>query len=142
MRIAPVFGIGLDRFFVADGPGAVLVRAGDRLRFPEMPQPAQSTYDFESLDFAATGRGLNAYLAEFRPGCDVRLHAHDAAEFVFVLSGQLMVQVAGVDYMVGTGDSLYIHPSVPHGYARQGSARCTALVVTTAAPAAAAYEGR
>jgi transcriptional regulator with XRE-family HTH domain len=140
MRIALVFGIGLDEFFLTDGPGAVVIRAKDRLRFPEMQGDDQSVYDFESLDFAASGREMNAYLAEFRPaGHGPRMHAHEAAEFLYVITGCLIVQVDGIDNQLAEGDSMYINPSVPHGYTRHGDARCEALVVTTAAPGAAAY---
>src|SRR6476646_5203086 len=38
MRIALVFGIGLDEFFLTDEPGAVVIRAADRLRFPEVQE--------------------------------------------------------------------------------------------------------
>ena len=140
MRIALVFGIGLDEFFVSDGPGAVVVRAADRLRFPEKQDDDQSAYDFESLDFTASARQMNAYRADFRPGDGVRrVHAHEAAEFLFVVTGALIVQVDGVDHELSEGDSIYINPSVPHGYARRGDARCRAVVVTSAAPQAAAY---
>src|SRR4051812_6797637 len=50
MRIAPVFGVGLEAFFVSDGPGAVVIRAAERMRFPEVPEDGQSGYEFESLD--------------------------------------------------------------------------------------------
>jgi transcriptional regulator with XRE-family HTH domain len=140
MRIAPVFGIGLGEFFIADKPGAVVVRAQDRLRFPELLPEEQSAYEFESLDFSATDRGMNAYLAEFRLNRVARLHTHEAEEFLHVLAGQLIVHVDGADRQLETGDSIYIHSSVPHGYARHGTARCLAVVVTSGAPGAAAYD--
>ena len=141
MRIALVFGIGLDEFFVANGPGAVLVRATERLRFPERQDDEQSAYDFESLDFLANGREMNAYLAEFRQADGVtRMHAHESPEFLFVLMGRLTVEVDGIQHRLDEGDSMYINPSVPHGYAKEGNGSCKALVVTTAAPGAAAYD--
>lgn len=138
MRIAAVFSVGLEEFFARDQEGASVVRACDRLRFPEAQGEPDSAYDFESLDFAATGREMNAYLAEFRDRAgQPRAHVHDAAEFLYLLSGELLVRVEGVDHVLAAGDSIYIHPSIPHGYVKRGSARCCALVVTTAAPAAA-----
>jgi quercetin dioxygenase-like cupin family protein len=78
---------------------------------------------------------LERQLAEFRPGSGAtRVHAHRAAEFLYIITGDLNVQVDGIDHRLGHGDSVYINPSVPHGYARHGSATCTALVVTTTAP--------
>jgi transcriptional regulator with XRE-family HTH domain len=140
LRIAPVFGIGLEDFFVSEGPGAAIVRADRRVRFPERQEGGDSAFDFESLDYEATGREMNAYLAVFRDRENgVRVHAHDAAELLYVVSGELTVQIDGVDHVLNAGDSVYIHPSVPHGYAKRGAALCQAVVVTTAAPAAASY---
>lgn len=141
MRIALVFGIGLDEFFRDDGQGAVVIRAAERMRFPELQDGDGSAYDFESLDYLANGRGLNAYFAEFRATDSIRrTHAHDAAEFLYLLTGRLRVQVEEVDHELSAGDSMYITPPLPHGYARIGDERCTALVVTTAALGAAIYE--
>jgi transcriptional regulator with XRE-family HTH domain len=138
LRIALVFGVGVDEFFSAGVPGAAVVRAADRLRFPERPDEPHSAYDFESLDYQATGRDMNAYFAEFRQGTPLRLHSHDAAEFLYVLSGELTVRVEDADHLLGADDSIYIRPQVPHGYAKRGTAACRAIVVTTAADPAAA----
>jgi transcriptional regulator with XRE-family HTH domain len=137
VRIALVFGVGLDEFFADAPPAAAVVRASERLRFPERPDHPESAYEFESLDYETSRREMNAYLAEFHDGKAARAHAHDAPEFLFVLSGQLRVQVETIDHLLAEGDSIYIRPSVPHSYAKHGAAPCRALVVTTAAPAAA-----
>jgi quercetin dioxygenase-like cupin family protein len=65
-----------------------------------------------------------------------RLHAHDAAEFLHLLSGDLLVEVDGIEHLLCPGDSLYIHPAVPHSYLKRGRERCQAVVITTASPAA------
>lgn len=137
VRVALVFGVGLDEFFSDAAAAAAVVRASDRLRFPERQGDADSAYDFESLDYATTGRAMNAYLAEFRDGKAARAHAHDASEFLFVLDGELLVQVEGIDHVLRVGDSIYIRSSAPHAYAKRGDAACRALVVTSADPAAA-----
>ena len=62
-----VFGVGLDHFFVdsAQRPLVVVTRRADRLRLPNRPGDATPTYLFESLNFPATDRKLDVYLAEF-----------------------------------------------------------------------------
>ena len=66
-RIAMVFGVGLDHFFVdsAQRPLVAVTRGTDRLRLPDRPGEAPPTYLFESLNFPATDRKLDVYLAEF-----------------------------------------------------------------------------
>ena len=67
LRIAMVFGVGLDYFFTDERKRHVvsIVRRAERLRFPESPGRATIAYHFESLDFKATERKLNAFYAEF-----------------------------------------------------------------------------
>ena len=71
-RIAMVFDVSLEHFFSDRRPKRLfaVVRAGERIRFPERPDMPSPTYFFECLAYPAQGKGLQAYLAEFpgRPG--------------------------------------------------------------------------
>ena len=109
-----------------------LVRKKDRLRFPEAPGLEETAFDFESLDFLATDRKFNAYLADFRSVAaeKVRLHQHAGVEFIYVLRGKLALKVGAEQEILDGGDSLYFDAQLPHGYSRVGSKACTALVVT------------
>jgi transcriptional regulator with XRE-family HTH domain len=139
LRIAAVFGIGLEDFFVRELPQAAVVRTTDRLRFPEVPDADDISFEFEVLNFSATARHINAYLAHFyAPRNGLRLHVHDAAEFLHVLTGVLLVHVDGIDYHLEPGDSIHINGGAAHGYARQGDHPCRGVVITTAQPGAAA----
>lgn len=48
LRIALVFGVGLDHFFIEskDGPAFAVVRKKDRLRLPDRPQQDEPSYLF------------------------------------------------------------------------------------------------
>ncbi|HVS89979.1 MAG TPA: helix-turn-helix domain-containing protein [Candidatus Acidoferrum sp.] len=91
LRIALVFSVGLEYFFSNDQKRHVLgiVRLGERKRFPERPDGRDISFYFESLDFAAVERKLNAYYAEFQPlqPGKARLHHHAGVEFLSVLRG-------------------------------------------------------
>lgn len=134
LRVALVFGVGLEFFFLGarEKPLVGIVRRGDRLRFPERPGARDPAFQFESLDFAATERRFNAYLADFAltPADKVRLHQHAGGEFIFVQRGTLVVHVGGEQHVLEAEDSVYFDSRVPHGYRRQGSRSCTAIVVT------------
>jgi transcriptional regulator with XRE-family HTH domain len=136
LRIALVFGVGLDFFFAAarEKPVLGVVRRKDRLRFPDKPGGPRAAYEFESLDYAAVERKMNAFYAEFLPAtADKRqLHQHAGGEFIYALQGTLMVQVGEEEHVLEAGDSMYFDPSVPHGYCRTGGRLCSAIVVTTA----------
>jgi len=133
-RIALVFSVGLDYFFndERDRHTFALVRKRDRLRFPESPELAKASFDFESLDFLATDRKFNAYLADFRtvPESEIHTHQHTGVEFIFVLKGKLALKIGAEQEILDAGDSLYFDSQLPHGYSRVGTKPCSAIVIT------------
>jgi quercetin dioxygenase-like cupin family protein len=129
-----VFNVGLDHFFAATRTAYGVVRARERLLFPERLDGREIAWEFESLDFAVTERRLSAYRVTF-PAAPKRLrvHSHEDAEFVHVLSGRLVVTIGGEAQTLDPGDSIYFDAKVPHGYARGDGRPCAAIVVTTPA---------
>src|SRR6187551_918588 len=100
LRIALVFGVGLDHFFAsgASRKSLGIVRRRDRTRFTERLGGRDSAWEFECLDFAATERRLNAYWVRFHPVARPRAHEHDGGEFLHVLKGTLRLRIAGDDH--------------------------------------------
>lgn len=136
LRIAMVFSVGLDYFFrdETDRPRLAIVRRADRQSFPDDPSRQAVSYNFESLDFAAVERKLNAYLATFEVIAPerARSHAHDGAEFIYVMRGTLALRVGEEEATLDAGDAVYFDSSHAHAYRRVGEEPCSALVVTTA----------
>lgn len=136
LRIALVFGVGLEFFFAGarDKPVVGVVRRRERLRFPDKASAREPAFHFESLDFAAVERRLNAYVAHFQPTPveKLRMHQHTGGEFIFVLRGTLSVHIGADEHVLDAEDSMYFDPGVPHGYRRKGHPACSAVVVTTA----------
>jgi transcriptional regulator with XRE-family HTH domain len=136
LRIALVFSVGLEYFFADDRKHHTLgvVRKKERLRFPEKPSINDPAYVFEVLDFTATERKLNAYLAEFNtlPEEKMRAHHHAGGEIIYVLEGCLELRIGEAVHQLDEGDSIYFDSALPHSYRRAGAKRRTvALVVTT-----------
>lgn len=135
LRIALVFSVGLEYFIVGarDKPIIAVVRKADRVRLPEKLGTKDPAYSFESLDFLATERRFNAFYAEFFPVAPeaARPHEHPGVEFVYTLEGTLAMRIAGEDYELEAGDSIYFDSNLPHSYRRSGGKTCSALVVTT-----------
>jgi transcriptional regulator with XRE-family HTH domain len=132
-RIAMVFDVGLDHFFVDRRKQRLFSRipSEERIRFPERPAIAEPSYFFECLAFAAPEKGMQAYLAEFpalqKPSAE---HLHDGSEFLYVLDGSLVVRYQEVDHELNRGDSLYFDSSEPHSYRGCSQEPARALVVT------------
>ena len=134
LRIALVFSVGLEYFFSDDQKRHVvaIVRRAQRKRFPERPDGRDISFYFESLDFAAVERKLNAYYAEFQPlqPGKARLHHHTGVEFLSVLRGKLELHIGKQDQILESGDSIYFDSSLPHSYRRVSQKPCSAIVVT------------
>ena len=135
LRIALVFSVGLEYFFNPEPkPVLEVVRKRERLRFPEAPDRRHPAYHFESLDFLAENRKLNAYYAEFEAptGSHARRHQHTGVEFLYVISGKLAIEIGENRPELAEGDAIYFESAIPHGYRKVGTRRTTALVVVVA----------
>ena len=135
LRIALVFGVGLDHFFREDSdrPVHAVVRKADRIRLPEKAGWTSPAYRFESLDYPVSDRKLNGYYVEFEAEDETsEPHEHPGAEIIYVLRGELVVNLLGEDFPLGEGDSMYFDCTHSHSYRRKGSLPCAAIVVVTA----------
>ncbi len=138
LRIALVFGVGLEHFFVnQEEPIPIIVRRRDRLRFPSQPGARTPAYHFESLDYPATDRPMSAYFVQFERATSQHPHGlphqHPGVELIYLISGRLSVTVDEQTHTLAAGDSMYLMGERRHSYARVGPARCTGVVVTAGA---------
>ena len=132
LKIAMVFGVGLEHFFVEhnDKPSIAVVRKKDRLRLPDRPGDNSPSYFFECLDFPVTDRKMDAYYAEFEAQSEpTEPHQHVGAETIYDIKGQLVVRIESQDTTLCEGDSMYFDSGIPHSYRRHGRAACSAIVV-------------
>jgi transcriptional regulator with XRE-family HTH domain len=134
LRIAMVFGVGLDFFFADERKRHVvsIVRKQERLKFPENSGSNVISYNFESLDFKASERKLNAFYAEFEPVAadKVRPHQHPGVELLYMISGKLELIIGSDLHVLDEGDAVYFDSAVRHSYRRVGKNRCSAVIVT------------
>jgi transcriptional regulator with XRE-family HTH domain len=134
LRIAMVFGVGLDFFFTDERKRRVVgvVRRAERVRFPERPGLQDVQYYFECLDYRATERKLSAFLADFQEVSLERIkpHQHAGVEFLYVLKGSLTLKIGGEEFTLDAEDAIYFDSAVLHSYRRRGSKPCTAVIVT------------
>lgn len=136
LRIALVFGVGLEHFFVEPEHRHTMavVRRADRLRLPSAPGEADPPYYFESLDFPVTDRKMEAYFAEFPAGAGPsEPHSHEGAELIYVLRGRLLISTDSETVELAEGDAMYFDASVAHRYAQQGGKNTAAIVVVAPA---------
>lgn len=133
LRIALVFGVGLDHFFRPDEdrPMFEITRSGDRLALPDRPD-GDGAYTFESLDFAADRRGFEGFLAVFPAGGAASApHDHPGEELVFVIDGGLEISIHGRAHRLDAADAAHFDADFAHSYRGLGTGPTRALVVTS-----------
>lgn len=138
-RIAMVFDVGLDHFFAGkrQAKNFSIVRASERIRFPDRPDAPSPGFFFECLDFNTQDKSLQAYMAEFpqkepKAGSE---HMHGGAEFIFVLEGEIGIRYQDEEHTLAEGDSVYFDASEPHAYRGVTAKPARAVVITTPARA-------
>lgn len=134
LRIALVFGVGLDHFFSTSRRHTVaVVKKKDRIQLRAVEEGTGGSYTYESLDFKANERKLNAYLAEFHevPPDKLTPHHHPGVELIYVLGGTLALVIGQEEHRLQAGDAVYFDSNARHSYRRAGRQVCTAMVVTT-----------
>jgi transcriptional regulator with XRE-family HTH domain len=133
LRIAMVFGVGLDFFFTDERKRRVVgvVRKAERVRFPERPGVQDLPYYFECL-YRTTERKLSAFLADFQEiGAEkAKAHSHAGVEFLFVIKGSVTIKIGSDDFALEAEDALYFDSAIQHSYRRRGSKPCSAVIVT------------
>lgn len=132
LRIAMVFGVGLDHFFTDERKVIGVVRKDER-QVLEQAMGEVISFRFQSLDYTANERKTSAWLAEFEhvDAESAEPHEHPGSEFLFILGGKLRIVIGRQDIELSKGDSIYFESSVPHWYSKLGAARCEAIVVTS-----------
>ena len=134
LRIAMVFGVGLDYFFTDERKRRVvsLVRKEERVRFPERPGTHEVPYFFECLDYRATERKLSAFFAEFQDVAPEKIkpHQHPGIEFLYLLKGSLTLKSGSEEFLLEAEDAVYFDSAVQHSYRRRTAKPCSGLIVT------------
>ncbi len=129
LRIAMVFGVGLDYFFTEERTTAALVRSNEREHLPEPPKAEHPSWRYESLDYPATDRNTNAWLATFT-GVQSERHQHEGSEFLYLISGRLRIVIGEGIHELEAGDSIYFEGDTSHSYCGLEDEPCRAVVVT------------
>ena len=138
LRIAMVFEVGLDHFFVQPEKRRAfeIVRCQERLRLPDRPDNPAPTYFFESLDFPVANRRISAFKAVFSPGAEASVpHEHAGEELIFVISGRLAVSVEGERIVLNNDDALHLDANVIHNYQADAEDECVAMIAIASAGA-------
>ncbi|MHB1314970.1 MAG: helix-turn-helix domain-containing protein [Christensenellales bacterium] len=89
-------------------------------------------FQYKSLAYNFTNKKVQPFLVTVEPGAPetpVSLNAHAGQEFDYVLSGSLLLNVAGKEMALHAGDPIYFDSSYPHGMKAAGENPAVFLAV-------------
>ncbi|HXZ78424.1 MAG TPA: XRE family transcriptional regulator [Terriglobales bacterium] len=131
LRIARVFGVGLDHFFTtSNGNSANLTRHAERLRFPEKMGISGVAYLCECLSHPLPDSKLSVFLAQFESeSSKAPCHQHAGCEVIYLLEGKLSLRIGLEEFALEEGDSIQFDSGTPHSYHRLGIQPCSAILV-------------
>jgi transcriptional regulator with XRE-family HTH domain len=113
--IAGMFGVDMTDLLTGKSPNLhryCVVKSGEGPEIERYPG-----YRFQSLAFDFQSRLFEPLLVTLDPAKNdsIALVTHGGQEFNFVLSGRVRVILGGKTVDLGTGDSIFFDPTIPHG---------------------------
>jgi transcriptional regulator with XRE-family HTH domain len=86
---------------------------------------------YEFLERGFADAKLNACLSHVPPGHATEMMSHEGEDFVYLVAGQMLYEVDGVEYRLGPGDTLHFDSRKPHRGTNVGSETALELWVGT-----------
>jgi transcriptional regulator with XRE-family HTH domain len=120
IKLANVLGVSVGHFFFQGGePRRRIEVVRAQQRWPVQPHTEAGralNYRYQALSYHLTEKLMAPFLIEIPPddGASVTWSSHEGEEFLFVLSGQLRVTIAGEEQQLGPGDSIYFDSRLEH----------------------------
>lgn len=133
MKLARYLGAEAGTLIAGEGEKThSIVRADERHQVERVASAAARNrdYSYMSLVSEVKDRHMEAFLIKLEPHSSHQEQSvHQGEEFIFVLDGSMSVRLGDTHEIVGMGDSIYFHSSVPHLVTAAGREPALALAV-------------
>jgi transcriptional regulator with XRE-family HTH domain len=144
LNVARALGVAPGHFFAGAAPPRRIevVRAGERWRVERASSESGTSlsYSYEALSYRLTEKLMQPFLIEVRLGAEdaVQPSSHEGEEFMYVLEGELDLEIQDEKIRLGPGDSCYFDSRLPHVLRAASPLPPRVIVVVATAWAAAA----
>jgi transcriptional regulator with XRE-family HTH domain len=149
LRISECLNVSIGHFFQMSIPAkrVELVRANERFTVRPSNEAALTlSYRYQALSHGLTDKLMSPFLVEIPPNNSAppTASSHEGEEFIFLLSGQLDVDVGGEVYRLQPGDAMYYDSRLEHTLraAEGGPARLLACVAQPPRARSQSYPAR
>jgi transcriptional regulator with XRE-family HTH domain len=119
VKIANAFGTTVSSFIGGKEEREFsIVRKEDRTTVSRvgLKEGGKSSYTYESLGAGKAGRKMEPFLVRLQPLSEpaTARSSHDGEEFLYVLSGRVVVVLGTLSDVLEEGDSIYYNSTIPH----------------------------
>jgi quercetin dioxygenase-like cupin family protein len=134
VKLSRALGVRLGTFLDdAGGEGPVVCKGGQAeevMRAPGRISPKSGAMSFYSLAKDKTGRSMEPFIVDIRPGeeGEPAVSTHEGEEFIYVLQGEVEVLYGAEKRKLGVGDSIYYDSIVPHRVSAAAPAKVLAVI--------------
>jgi transcriptional regulator with XRE-family HTH domain len=149
LRLSDCLDVSIGHFFQMSIPAkrVEVVRSTERWTVRASNEAARThNYRYQALSHGLTDKLMSPFLVEIPPSgaAPPTTSSHEGEEFVFLLSGQLDVEVGGEVHRLQPGDAMYYDSRLEHTLraAEGGPARLLACVAQPPRARSQAYPAR
>lgn len=100
-----------------------VVRAGDGMEIPRSDE-----YTYKDLAYLYGQKIMQPSMVTLHTS-QAELNTHEGQEFDYVVSGSMTLHIDGREVKLSAGDSVYLNPTLPHGFSVSDGESCTFLAV-------------
>ena len=115
-QIAQKYGVELTTLMFGDDPkmnSYFVTRKGKGVAVERT-----KAYKYQSLAAGFSKRKADPFMVTVSPKPDdipVYLNSHAGQEYNYIISGRLLLQISGKEFILEEGDSIYFNSELPHG---------------------------
>jgi transcriptional regulator with XRE-family HTH domain len=133
VKLSRALGLRLGTFLDDEEvTGPIVVKGGkaaEVMRVTESDSQKIGTLSFYSLARGKTGRAMEPFIVDIRPGAkEATLSTHEGEEFIYVLDGEIELRYGSETIKLSVGDSVYYDSIVPHRVSSSAPAKIVAVV--------------
>lgn len=100
-----------------------VVRAGDGMEIPR-----SEDYTYKDLAYLYGQKIMQPSMVTLH-AAKAELNTHEGQEFDYVVAGSMKLHIDGREVKLTAGDSVYLNPTLPHGFSVADGESCTFLAV-------------
>lgn len=101
-----------------------VVRSGEGMEIPR-----SHDYLYKDLAWLYGQKIMQPSMVTLQSGGEAELNTHEGQEFDYVVSGSMVLYIDNREVKLSAGDSVYLNPTLPHGFSVADGESCTFLAV-------------